>query len=59
MRGSVREDWEAKGGDGISMVFRPTAGVVLISVKPSLENMFTLREWPALIEDMPETQVFF
>ena len=59
MRGSVREDWEAKGGDGISMVFRPTAGVVLISVKPSLENMFTLREWPALIEDMPETQFFF
>ena len=39
----------------IPMVFRPTAGVVLISVKPTLQNVFTLQEWPALIEDMPET----
>ena len=39
-------------------MFRPP-GVVLISVKPTLENMFTLQEWPALIDDMPETQFFF
>lgn len=55
MRGSFQEDWEAKDCDRIPMVFRPTAGVVLISVKPTLQNVFTLQEWPALIEDMPET----
>lgn len=50
MHVSFRMTWHP-----IPMVFRPTAGVVLISVKPTLQNVFTLQEWPALIEDMPET----